>query len=59
MTNLEKLQAWVTERRRTHGLEEIAFTLGDGPEISIEEAAGVALELLKGHDTGTDATEQP
>lgn len=58
MTNLEKLQAWVIERQRTHGLQEIAFTPGSSRELSIEDAAGVALELLKGYDTGTDATEK-
>jgi len=59
MTNLEKLQAWVKERQRTHGLEEIAFTPGSNREISVEDAAGIALALLEGYATGTNATEEP
>lgn len=58
MTNLQKLQTWCDERVRTHGLREIFFFPGsDAPNIDIEMAAGAALELIEGWDTGMDATE--
>jgi len=57
MTNLEKLQAWVKERQRTHGLEEISFFPGGNREISVEDAAGIALALLDERNPGVEATE--
>jgi hypothetical protein len=57
MSNIQKLREWVEDRVRTHGLEEIAFTPGSDGSVSIEEAAGVALALIKNWDKGVPATE--
>lgn len=59
MTNLEQLQRWVTAHQQKNGLEELALTPARNRDVSVEDAAGVALELLRGWDTGTDATEEP
>ena len=60
LTNLQKLQAWADNRRCHNGLLKLAFTPGsDAPNISLEDAAWVALQLIEGWDTGIPATEEP
>jgi hypothetical protein len=51
-TNLAKLQAWAERRRQTDGLEELAFYPGSDREISPEDAAWVAMELIENFDKG-------
>lgn len=56
MTKLQELQAWTDARVISHGLLELAVTPGTDAH-DLEEMAGVALELLRGFDTGEDAFE--
>ena len=56
MTNLQKLQAWIENEKKTNGLVDIDIFPGDNPDI--EKAAGDLLALLTGSDQGEDITDQ-
>ena len=46
-THLQELSAWFTREKHDHGLVEMTFCPGSDREVAREEAAKVALAMLK------------
>jgi len=44
---LQELQAWVEKARADRGLVEVTFCPGSDREVGLEEAAAVALAMIK------------
>ena len=47
MSALAELEAWVEREKADHGLIELCFTAGSDSSVTVEEAAAVALAMIK------------
>jgi hypothetical protein len=57
LSKIAELEAWIERRRREAGLRELAFYPGSDREISMDDAASVAMDLLHGFDAGEEPHE--
>ena len=56
--HIAELEAWIEQRRKEAGLRELAFYPGSDREISMDDAAWLAMALLNGYDAGEVPTER-
>jgi len=55
--HVARLESWIEQRRQSAGLRELAFYPGSDREISMDDAAWLALALIEGYESGEEPHE--